>query len=300
MKQWLTMILVLAVAPVALAGQFGARQGKDVQIPQDKQAQLLERFGDDGIDANDDGVLTRDEVRDFMKESGLDFGRGRGGRGPGGFGGPPSDRGGLFMIHRLEALQSDTPPDDLQVGRFPGLDADGDGTVSDAEWQAFAEKATSRLTERVLKQFPDADADGDGALSAEELSALKASQIAVVKQRILERHPEADEDGDGVISDEELAAFREDMPRRGEGRGAHRGKHDRGRGGFGQRGRGQGPVSAEVMLERHPEADTDSDGALSAEEMNAFRAERRANRPKRGACPQATESTTAEDESADN
>ena len=302
MRQWFTTLLVLAVAPVALAGQFGPRQGKDVQIPEDKQAQLLGRFGDDGIDANGDGVLTRDEVRDFMQESGLDFGRGgRGeGRGPreGGQGGPPDDRGALFMLYRLEVLQSDTPPEDLQVDRFPGLDADDDGTVSTAEWQAFAEKAKARLTERILKLFPDADTDGDGALSAEELTALKTSRIAEVKQRILERHPEADENGDGVISDEEFAAFRENMPDRGDRPGKMRGKQGRGgRGGFGDRGRGAGPVSPEVMLERHPEADTDSDGVLSAAEMDAFRAQQRASRPKRGACPLATESATAAEDS---
>jgi hypothetical protein len=34
-------------------------------IPDEKQARLLDRFGDQGIDANGDGALTCEEVRAF-------------------------------------------------------------------------------------------------------------------------------------------------------------------------------------------------------------------------------------------
>ena len=63
----------------------------DKPIPEKKQTKLLEQFGDDGIDADGDGVLTRGEVTTFFKENpdlrparqeGMRCGR-RGGAAPG-------------------------------------------------------------------------------------------------------------------------------------------------------------------------------------------------------------------------
>ena len=37
-------------------------------IPEARQEKMLEQYGDEGIDANGDGVLTREEVRTFFAE----------------------------------------------------------------------------------------------------------------------------------------------------------------------------------------------------------------------------------------
>ena len=62
-------VVVALLAGVALADQ-GHRGGPGPctdPIPADKQAKLLEKFGDQGIDANKDGILTCDEVKAFFK-----------------------------------------------------------------------------------------------------------------------------------------------------------------------------------------------------------------------------------------
>lgn len=48
--------------------------------------------------------------------------------------------------------------------RFPQLDTNGDGVLSDSE--------AAIVTQKILKRFPDADQDGDGVLSESERQAL--------------------------------------------------------------------------------------------------------------------------------
>ena len=56
-------------ASFAIAGMgHRGHEGSCVDpIPQNRQAQLLERFGERGIDANGDGVLTCEEVNAFFQ-----------------------------------------------------------------------------------------------------------------------------------------------------------------------------------------------------------------------------------------
>ncbi len=78
---------------------------------------------------------------------------------------------------------------------FGELDANGDGSVSVEEVEAFLDA-----------KFAEQDADGDGMLSAEELKnammALMASRIAKHSERMLDR---LDDDGDGMIGRNEIA-----------------------------------------------------------------------------------------------
>jgi|GEM_PF-1661652 len=231
---------------------------------EERQAKLLERFGDQGIDANKDGELTREEVMAFFADfEGGGFGRahregfrghgmGRGHRGMrgGGPGHPGMGRRGGSLLQRLEGLDSETAPEHFTIERFPKADVDGDGTLSDAEWTQFASEKRDQILSRVLQRFPDADTDGDGVLGAEELAALKAAQMAKQAARILGRHPEADTDADGVLSDGELEAFRASRQALHQAR----------------------------ILDRHPEADTDGDGVLSEDEMDLLWEDRAAFR----------------------
>ncbi len=260
---------------VAVAQEGGA-------VPEDIQTRLLERFGNDGIDADGDGTLTHTEVRSFfeaMRANGDGPGAGRrggpphdgpfcgrggpggAGRGPGpgpmghgpmghgpmgpGMGGPPPI---AMMLEHLERLDAETAPSGFPLERFPDADTDGDGELSDAEWLAFAATARERLLDHLLRVAPAADANDDGVLDDAELEALEAEVLARMKEHILDRHPEADTDGDGGLSEAELDAFHE----------ARRAEH------------------AAKILERHPEADLDGDGELTEEELHAFHEARRA------------------------
>lgn len=73
---------------------------------------------------------------------------------------------------------------------FDAVDTDGDGTVTQAEIDAYR---AARLTE--------VDASGDGALSIEEFDTLYR---AFTRSRMVDAFQELDADGDGVISADEM------------------------------------------------------------------------------------------------
>ena len=217
-------------------------------ISEAKLQRLLEKFGDEGIDANGDGTLTPEEAHAFladkhpegmrgmcskhgrhgMKGRGL---HGRMGMGPkGGFG---------RLLKHLELLNAETPPEDFDLTRFPRADVDGNGELSNSEWTAFTDRARERVLARITTRFPDADANNNGRLDDAEIEALKVK----IREQCLAKNPEADTNGDGVLSEEEFAAF---QATRAEQRHAR-------------------------MLERHPEADLNGDGVLTEEEFRTFK-----------------------------
>ena len=221
-------------------------------IPDARQARLLERFGDEGIDADGDGTLTREEVHTFFAAGdlhpmhdrhrhrgmkGLDHHGDWGPRGKRGHHRGPGGRLGMMLRH-LEQLSSETPPLQFDPAKFAEADSDGDGVLSDTEWTTFAEQQRQRLLSRLAERVPRADADHDGVISDTELAEL----TAWVAGRVLRRHPEADTNGDGTLSDDERDAL-------------HAGRMER------RRAR---------ILENHPEADLDGDGVLSDEEIESF------------------------------
>ena len=257
MRTYMRGFLIAGLAwTITTASTAVADDGADDPIPAARQVKLLERFGDDGIDANGDGSLTHEEVRTFLEEN---FGdertprcqraergpRGKGHRGMrgkhmGAGKGPGEQLGGL--LKRLELLASDTPPAEFDLERFPGADADGDGVLSNDEWKAFAAKARERMLTGLARRMPEADTDGNGVIDDAELAAIKDEMRA----RVLERHPEADTDGDGTLSDAELDALHaEQLEKR-----------------------------AARILELNPEADLDGDGVLSKEEARQARKDR--------------------------
>lgn len=283
---------------IALTSTALAKERADNAIPEHRQAWLLEQFGDEGIDANGDGVLTRDEVRAFHGDQGFDgppdgFGRhGRHGGGPGGPGFGPGGRLG-HMLRALDRLQEAAPTPWFNIERFPDADVDDDGQLSTEEWQSFATAHRAELLEHLMTVAPGADTDEDGTMSEQELNALRDGHMARMREQILLRHPEADTDNDGAISDAEFEAVKAERRARilerhpqadlnGDGvltedetESAMVMRHRRGGGpkdgrGFGRHGM-RGPRTPEQILERHPEADTDGDGALSEEELATWR-----------------------------
>ncbi len=265
----------LSCASLLCVSTAAADERADKPIPEEKQTQLLEQFGDNGIDADGDGVLTRGEVSNFFKENpdlrpaqheGLRGGRrgGRKGGGPGAFG---RGRGGGFgrgdrpgmrprgglafgILEQLERLDPEQVPDNDILERRPGLDINGDGQLSADEWAAHVENRRARLLAHLLKRAPEIDIDGDEKVSDEELQVFKAAKEAEQRARMLKRHPEADLDADGELSVEEFEAFQTQL------------KAER----------------LQRLLERNPELDTDGDGVLSEEEARSLDRGRRGRR----------------------
>lgn len=241
------MISRITLPLLALAGGLSvtattARAREAQPVPEDVQQRLLDRFGDDGIDANADGVLTRQEIRTFIHDEFGDVGAPRfahAGRRRGFGRGQDPIGDALRMIDRIDAKLAETQITDSTE------DAETTDTLMATDKPARGERMRARLIVRLIEMAPEADANGDGTLDAQELADLRAAHQERVRSFILDRHPEADTDGDGVLSDEEFDVFV-------AARNADR---------------------IERMLERHPEADVNGDGTLSEDEIKALRDE---------------------------
>lgn len=173
---------------------------------------------------------------------------GRGGERPRGEAGPRAERGERFgrggprrmaarhMGHlaMLDLLLAEAAPAGFTVENFPDADTDGDGALSDAEWQSFADDHKAKMSDRMMLRDESIDTDASGDLDDTELAAFAEAQEAEMKERMLERHTDADTDGDGVLSDAEFAAFETPWMER--------------------------------MIERAPEADLNGDGVLGRDE----------------------------------
>jgi len=90
---------------------------------------------------------------------------------------------------------------------FQQLDANGDGQITALEFQAFRDARVEGI-----------DADGDGFVSQDEMVAMvQAEQAKRMADRIAARYGQlvqhADTDGDGKLSVEEFAAARETRER---------------------------------------------------------------------------------------
>ena len=243
---------MLAITMALLIGNsaWGAVDPRQA-IPEEREAGKLERFGEQGIDANGDGELTRDEVGAFFRDrqtalGGHDVGMqtqervGRRTRTQG-TRDRPHRRG--MTLHRLDVLDSETAPEGFNLDRAPQADLDGDGVLSNAEWVEYAQQKRDEMLARLMERHPAIDVDADGAINDAELGSFRAGLEAGRLDQVLRHHPEADTDGDGAISDEELDNFK-------SARKAER---------------------IEQILERHPEADVDGDGVLSYDELRSLR-----------------------------
>jgi len=146
-----------------------------------------------GFDANKDGRLTGDE-RDKANAALLS-------------GKLPGRRGGVA------APAPAAPAARRMQGLLQGFDENGDGQLSDEEFDAWREARREEFEERRLEmELQHFDTDGDGQLSDEEKAEVDAFQgrLAKLGERMRERL--IDEDGDGEISDEELGRSMRRLP----------------------------------------------------------------------------------------
>ena len=183
MRHWLSILAGATMAfSLMSAGAAIADDKPSKPIPEDRQAELLREYGDEGIDANGDGTLTRDEVRAFFAERRKQARHDRIGRGDRDRRGPDGSGGAVVkLLHTLEMFSGDDPPEGFDPARARYADRDGDGELSQREWTAFAEQRRERLLARLAKLEPEADTDENGKISESELTALKAK----VRKRFL-------------------------------------------------------------------------------------------------------------------
>ena len=141
--------------------------------------------------------------------------------------------------------------------------------------------ADDAIKKKILELFPQADTNGDGVITdAEE---------AVVWRQAIKRRPNVDKDGDGVLSDAEKQALLRMAAKRAKPQPAtstvetQREVEDA----------AQQPSEEQLarILKRFPEADTDKDGKLSTEEIEAVRQKFRQTR-KRNTRPAAAAQPT--------
>lgn len=221
----------------------------DQPVPAERAKALLEQYGEEGIDANADGALTRREVFEFYRKKGLPLpgrpGEGGPGGGPGRFGpGRPGPDGPFQMLEafeRLLRLESGKVAAERILHAFPRADRDQNGQLSEEEMKAALDRLRQQALERLLEIQPQVDADKDGRISDEEFVAFKEATLARLAERVFATQPEADQDRDGKFSEEEFLAWRE----------------------------AQAARQREEMLKRHPDADTNGDGKLGDEEFRA-------------------------------
>lgn len=107
-------------------------------------------------------------------------------------------------------------------GRVTGIDADGDGLLSTEELVAHEmRQAQASIEARVARRVASQDLDGDGALSAEELMAPPMP---------MQLFGRVDADGDGAVTTEEFEAAKARMAERMRDHGGRGDRDDRGKG----------------------------------------------------------------------
>ncbi|MHC4442001.1 MAG: EF-hand domain-containing protein [Planctomycetota bacterium] len=220
------------LASMAIAGKSYHKRHRQCEdpIPEDKQAKLLEHFGEKGIDADKNGTLTCEEVKAFMKEN--------------------RPKGSRHHGHHREC--TDPIPEDKQTGLLEhfgekGIDADKNGTLTCEEVKAFMKENRPKGSRhhghhwecedpipedkqtKLLEKFGSKgiDADKDGTLTCKELRKFFAKHrshhskhehmmdkctdpISKDKQtRLLEKFGSKgiDADKDGTLTCKELKKF---------------------------------------------------------------------------------------------
>ncbi len=86
-------------------------------------------------------------------------------------------------------------------------DADGDGVVTEEEWQAFRDARREQNADRSNSFIDQWDLDGDGVLSAAEREAAREAIRERARENRRIRFNDADTDGDGALSRDEFTAI---------------------------------------------------------------------------------------------
>lgn len=213
MRVYMLVVATAAFAVVSVGVVLAVGEPTE-PIPAARHAKLLERFGDQGIDADSDGVLTHEEIKAFFaakhghgeaRKSGRKEGKHHGMKGccPGGM------KEGMHqgMMGCMEYGKMTNEQRAKMLEHHPAADTDSDGVFSEAEFEAFRVQRMEERRAMVMEHHPEADTDQDGVLSQAEFETFRAQQMTEHRARMLDRHPEADTDGDGTLSEDEMRGF---------------------------------------------------------------------------------------------
>ncbi|HVP09575.1 MAG TPA: hypothetical protein VMV94_00110 [Phycisphaerae bacterium] len=233
-------VVMALVAGVALAdkGQHGGPPGCTDPIPAERQAKLLEKFGDKGIDANKDGTLTCDEVKAFFKAN-------------------PDLR-----PHRPDGPPPCTDPIPAErqaklLEKFgdKGIDANKDGTLTCDEVKAFFKANPD------LRPHKGGKGKGKGPMCQDPIPADRQAKLL---EKFSDKGIDANKDGT-LTCDEVKAFFKANPDLR-----PHKGGKGKGHGPF-----LTDPIPADrqaKLLEKFGDKgiDANKDGKLTADEVKAF------------------------------
>lgn len=170
-----TAVGVTAVSVAAKEGGKMGQHGRDMMsfeqldtdgdgfvTAEDLSAQSAIRF--DGLDANDDDTISREELLAHAKSNGN----------------ARMEKGLEKMFARMDAnkdgvLSEDEmkPRKDRSSRMIEKMDTDKDGKISKAEFDAAVAEHASKRTAHKQEKFQNLDTDGDGVISQEEWDAAK-------------------------------------------------------------------------------------------------------------------------------
>jgi Ca2+-binding EF-hand superfamily protein len=165
---------------------------------QAKKAEFIAKFDSDG-----DGELNQAEREAAKAELGDEF---KGRRGEGGRAGRPGDRGGMHGQHGFggqHGFRGQRGHHPLPPELVAEYDADGDGTLNEAERGVAREQMKTKAQAKRAELVARFDADGDGELNQTERRAAAEAMRAEHRQQRTMRG--VDTNRDGKIDASELA-----------------------------------------------------------------------------------------------
>ncbi len=124
----------------------------------------------------------------------------------------------MGLMQNSKSAKQEEIKDDAKDGDISSIDADGDGTISEDEYDTLISQLGIQNAPSAKDFFAKYDSDGDGEITSEEMQAKDTGKMMPPPLPPIENKDgsedseeafstDTDTDGDGVISTEEYEAF---------------------------------------------------------------------------------------------